>query len=372
MTKSFLRNAWYAALWSDELTDQMESREIIGESVLLYRHDGQIRCMSNYCSHRSAPLHLGKLVNGEVQCPYHGLAFNCEGQCVNNPNGTKMIPGKSDLRVYPVTEKYQLVWVWMGDPQQADEATIPDFSILSNPEFVTVKGTIEMDAYYELITDNLLDLTHVVTVHHDCLGSEAVARGENKVTTEGTTVWSNSWCPDGIAPPAWGAMFDNYEKPVDHWLYMRWDAPGHMLLDVGITPVGKSRNEGIWVYGTDVLTPVSADKTLYFWAITGLTDDPERFQAAWPQAIKYAFGSQDKPMIEAQQRMLKQQGVTDIDDIAHAAVSTDAGPIRARYMLNKLRQAELDNGHGLQPENQDLIQLYQQSLEETETVRPVV
>lgn len=372
MNKSFLKNAWYAALWSDELGEHMETRDIIGEAVLLYRHAGRLHAMSNYCPHRSAPLHQGKLVDGNVQCPYHALQFNCEGKCVKNPNGTQVVPRKSsDLRVYPALEKHELIWVWMGDPERAQESMIPDFSVLSNPDFVTVKGTIEMDAYYELITDNLMDLTHAVTVHHDCLGSEAIARSKNTVHAKGTTIWSNSWCPDGMAPPAWDAMFGNYGKPVDHWLNMRWDAPALMLLDVGVTPVRKSRNEGIYIYGTDILTPTSKEKTRYLWAITGLSNDPATFESAWTAAIKHAFGEQDKPMIESQQRMLKQQGVIDIEELQHAAIPTDAGPSRARRVLNKLRGAD-GLGAVADPQNPDLLELFKKSLQETDTVEPVV
>jgi phenylpropionate dioxygenase-like ring-hydroxylating dioxygenase large terminal subunit len=372
LSKAFLQNAWYVAAWADEICDGMESRTIIGRSILLYRdQDSSLHAMDNTCPHRYAPLHMGKLVDGNVVCPYHALAFNAKGNCVHNPNGNNMIPGKSDLRVYPVIEKHAMIWIWIGDVEHADESTIPDFSCHSNPSMKMVKGTLEVNANYELITDNLMDLTHVVTVHEDCLGSEAVARAENTVLCEGTTVWSNSWAPDGLAPPAWDAMFGNYGKPVDHWLYMRWDAPAHMLLDVGITPTGKLRGEGVWVYGTDILTPIDEETTLYFWAITRtqFIDDP-KYDEMWTQAIKHAFVGQDKPMLEAQQQMLKLQGHLDIDDVKHATINTDAGPVRARFVLKQLLKAD-GNGPIAEPRHQDLSSLIANSREANE-VQPVV
>jgi len=358
MMTQFLKNAWYVAAWSDELADDLSSRSIINESVLFYRDsNGQMHAMDNTCPHRYSPLDRGKLINDCVQCHYHALTFNSEGKCIHNPNGNQIIPGKSDLKVYPVKEIHDMIWIWMGDPELADKAKIQDFSCHTDPEFPTVKGVIEIDAYYELITDNLMDLTHVVTVHADILGSEAVARGENTVLQEGTTVWSNSWCPDGLAPPAWDAMFNNYGKPVDHWLNMRWDAPCNMLLDVGITPAGTSRNKGIWIYGTDILTPISDDKTRYFWAVSRSHDiDDPKYGEIWTGAIQAAFVGQDKPMLESQQRMLKQRGGLDIDDFSHAAIGTDAGPVRARYVLRKLLKGEA-NGELLEPKNSDLKSL---------------
>ena len=200
--------------------------------------DGRVRAMDNTCPHRFAPLHQGRLVGDKVECPYHGLTFDVDGRCVKNPNGNRIVPKQCSLRVYPVAERHAMIWLWTGDPALADESAIPDFSCHTDDGLPTVKGTLEIDAYYELITDNLMDLTHAVTVHRGLLGSEAIARGINKVLQKGTTVWSNSWCADGRAPPAWAKVFGDYHDPVDHWLNMRWDAPAHMLLDVGITPTG--------------------------------------------------------------------------------------------------------------------------------------
>lgn len=372
MANDFLKNAWYVADWCDQVANEPQCREIIGVSVLLYRDNKHtLHAMDNTCPHRFAPLHKGKLENGIIQCPYHALQFDSAGQCVGNPNGNKKIPRKARLSVYPAAEKHELIWVWMGDPDQADDATIPDFSCHSDPTMAMVKGSLTIDAYYELITDNLMALTHAVTVHEGILGSEAIARGKNTVRQQGTTVRSNSWCADGLAPPAWDAVFGHYGKPVDHWLNMRWDAPAHMLLDAGITPVGESRSEGIWVYGTDILTPVNATETRYFWAITRNhhVQDP-KYDEMWNGAIEKAFAGQDKPMIEDQQRMLELQGCQDIDDTEHATIGSDAGPVKARFVLSKLIAAAGDESLP-DPQNPALRYLLDIAAN-SQTVEPVV
>ncbi len=101
---------------------------------------------------------------------------------------------------------------------------------------------------------------------------------------------SDRWCPDGLAPPAWDAAFGNYGKPVDHCLYMRWDPPAHMLLDVGVTPTGRPREEGIGVRGTDILTPESATSTHYFWGVSRTyAMNDQAVDALWNQAIDVPF-----------------------------------------------------------------------------------
>jgi nitrite reductase/ring-hydroxylating ferredoxin subunit len=43
--------------------------------VLLVRHSGQVHALADRCSHRGGPLHEGQLVDGCVQCPWHGSRF---------------------------------------------------------------------------------------------------------------------------------------------------------------------------------------------------------------------------------------------------------------------------------------------------------
>ena len=75
---TYLRNAWYVAAWSDDLVDgQLLSRMILKEPVVLFRKsDGHVAALQDRCPHEFAPLHMGKIVDGDrVQCPYHGLEF---------------------------------------------------------------------------------------------------------------------------------------------------------------------------------------------------------------------------------------------------------------------------------------------------------
>ena len=161
---TYLRNAWYVAAWSHDLAEgKLLARTILKEPVVLYRKsDGTVVALGDRCPHRFAPLHMGKIVHGDrVQCPYHGLEFDQTGACVLNPHGTRNIPSRARVRSYPATEKHKAIWIWMGD-EAADPARVPDFSVLDNvPErHATKRDRITIRANYELIIDNLLDLSH--------------------------------------------------------------------------------------------------------------------------------------------------------------------------------------------------------------------
>ncbi len=172
---AFLRNAWYVAAWSDGIGDgQLVPRTIMNEPVVLYRKgNGDVAALEDRCAHRFAPLHMGKIVGGDrIQCPYHGLEYDGSGVCVRNPHGAKNIPARARVKNYPVIEKHKAVWIWMGSAP-ADAGKIPDFSVLDNvPELHTTKrDSIVIRANYQLITDNLLDLSHTSYLHDGILGN---------------------------------------------------------------------------------------------------------------------------------------------------------------------------------------------------------
>lgn len=333
--KPYLLNAWYVAAWSTEVERSLFARTLLERPVLLYRKgNGDAVAISNVCAHRFAPLSMGKLVGDTVQCPYHGLRYDDAGSCVFNPHGDGMIPPRMTVGAYPLVERHGMIWLWMGDPSQADATKIPDFSCHVDPELKRVSGVIEMKANYELISDNLLDLGHAEFVHEGILSSDAITRSKLQTIQNGTTIYANRWCPDGAPAPAWADLIEGKPERVDHWLYMRWDAPASMLLDAGVTRVGDTRENGAWVYGTDILVPKDATTTYYFWAVTRAyaQDDPAA-DAMWEMSIKGAFEGQDQVIIEAQQRML---GNRPFEDMQPVMFPIDSAAQRARKLLAKL------------------------------------
>ena len=331
----YLRNTWYVAAWSSELGAEPLARTICEQPILLYRStQGVPVALANMCPHRFAPLNRGVRDGDEITCGYHGMRFGADGRCTNNPQHDGTIAPKMRVRAYPAVERYDMVWLWFGEVAQADASAIPYFSFHVDPKFRRIGGMFEVNANYELITDNVLDLTHGEFVHPGILSSKATTRSKLKTHQQGTTVWANRWIPDGDAAPAWRAAFNNYDENVDQWGYVRWDAPAHLVLDIGVTPVGRSRAEGIWLYGTDIITPKDGKSSYYFWAFSRnyAIDDPT-VDEMWSAAIDIAFAEQDKPMIEAQQALL---GDCDLMELAPIMVSSDVASTRVRRLLRKM------------------------------------
>lgn len=164
---AYIKNAWYVACWDNEVkAGEMFHRRLLGELVVFYRkQDGSVVALQDRCPHRFVPLHMGRLVNDSIECGYHGLRFDCTGKCVLNPHGDGKIPAAAKVRQYPTLERYGMVWIWMGDAQpNADK--LPDYGVLeSTGDFSTTRGYIHIESNYELMAENLLDLSHITYLH---------------------------------------------------------------------------------------------------------------------------------------------------------------------------------------------------------------
>ncbi len=54
-------------------TDMLVPFDLCGEPWVLFRDErGQPACIKDQCAHRACPLSAGKMVEGQVMCPYHG------------------------------------------------------------------------------------------------------------------------------------------------------------------------------------------------------------------------------------------------------------------------------------------------------------
>jgi phenylpropionate dioxygenase-like ring-hydroxylating dioxygenase large terminal subunit len=335
----FLRNAWYAAAWSEEIGRSLLQRTLLNEPLLFFRSQaGQPVAMSNLCPHRFAPLHLGKLVGDAVECPYHGLRFNGTGHCVDNPHGNGVIPRAAQVRVYPLVERYGLLWIWMGEPAHADPGLIADYSCLTDSnKFASAHGYIKLQANYQLVMDNLTDLSHASFVHETTLEPRETARHKFSVTESPTQIFTRQWCPDNPITPLFKAVL-GMEGPVDHWLEMRYVPPANMMTYYGITRCGESRESGWDTHNPNIITPETDNTTHYFWATCRTFDlGNESLTTMFREGARNAFENEDRPLLEAQQATL---GPRDLMNMKPVLLVNDSGSVRVRRLLQKMIDAE--------------------------------
>ncbi len=345
-TGRFLRNIWYPILWSTDLgADALVDRIALDEPILFFRRDdGTPAAIADVCSHRFAPLHLGKRCGTDrIRCGYHGLEFDATGACVRNPYGDGRIPAGSTIRAYPVVERHAIVWIWMGT-RTPDPSLIPDFSIFDNPApgTQTKFDGITMAANYELIVDNLMDLSHTAFLHEGLLGNATQTSGSIDVRQDGNTVYVSRYNRNVPAVRVYDLLFRQDGKPFDFWDTMRWDAPGCFLLDTGVHAPGATKAEGTGIFAVHLLTPQTATSTNYLFS--AVRQNVQNGQPATPEVAakigelrRFIFQTQDTVMIEAQQRVLERFPALTR---AAALFSIDAGPARYKRVLRALLQAD--------------------------------
>lgn len=335
----WLRNAWYAVTWAAELTaGKLLARTILNEPLVIFRQpDGAVVALADYCPHRFAPLHIGKMLpDGRLQCGYHGLEFDATGRCVRNPHGDGKIPPSAAVASYPIVEKYGVAWIWMGTATPSEE--FADYSMFSDvaPLFQSIQDYLFIEAPYTAVQDNLLDASHVSYVHPGALGNvDMVATAETTLEQRGDQVEVSRFSSDVPVPSILDLQFRSGGVRADKWNTIRWDPPGNILVFAGVTGRGAERASGTGYYGMHLLTPETETTTHYhFWAARwNVRDTDEATTLAVRKSLdvsrRQAFEEQDAPVIEAQNRVRARLGPA----ARPALLSVDAAAVRARRVL---------------------------------------
>ena len=305
----FVRNNWYVAAWDHEVTRGLMRRILLDEPVLLYRKDdGTAVALEDRCCHRQAPLSMGKLIGNVVKCPYHGLEFDPTGKCVRVPSQEK-VPASAKVRAYPLIEKNHWLWIWMGDPAQADPSLIEDFHWLDDPGWRYGGNYLHVDANYLLLVENLLDTTHLTFLHPTTLGTDAFARSEFDVKRDGDRITVARWLMNELPAPFHKQMGDFPEgMKVDRWQITQFGPPCFVKLDVGSAPAGAGAREAAdrgkrWMnmYNLNAITPETDKTAHYFFAQAYNFKLGERWISDMLAKQVHDIFLEDMAMVKAQQ-----------------------------------------------------------------------
>jgi phenylpropionate dioxygenase-like ring-hydroxylating dioxygenase large terminal subunit len=336
---TYLKNAWYVSALSTEIGPQaLFHRKILGTSILIYRkQDGAPVALHDRCPHRFAPLHLGKRDGDQVVCMYHALRFDCSGKCTHNPHGEGRIPQAAVVKSFPLVEKFGLVWIWMGE-EAADAATIPDFSALDNGHPNAIGYTyMHMKANYELITDNVMDLSHIDHLHGEIITTRGQLSPQVPRIVETPRSISARW--EWEQTPAMLIFADFLPQPKDearHFFDITWTPPSNIQLSVGaVQGAGSLDLDGcVGQYDLHTTTPETDDSTHYFFVTrrNHIVDDAG-YNEMKIKAMHAAFENEDGPIINA---VHEEMGTTDFFSLKPVLMSNDVAPVKVRRLLAKL------------------------------------
>jgi phenylpropionate dioxygenase-like ring-hydroxylating dioxygenase large terminal subunit len=336
----FLRNAWYIGLWAQDLADKPVPKTLLGDKVVFCRlQNGSIAALEDRCRHRAAPLSKGEVEGDALVCGYHGLAFDKAGICVRVP-GSERIPPNANIRSYPVEERWSTIWIWMGDPELADAGNIPNLHWLSDPGWAITPGYLYLKANYQLLVDNLLDLTHVSYVHKKTIAGdprEATTPTRTERTDDG--VRTGRWMIDFKPPPLFQKI-GQFKGNVDRWQFVTWTPPATVFLDIGSAETGTGapegdRSQGFSIWSNHLITPETETTTHYHFCFARnfKIDDAEMSKVLYEGSM--ATFLEDLEMLEAEQLNVRGGALENMVDIPN-----DAAQLQSRRILRRLIEEE--------------------------------
>lgn len=262
-----IRNCWYVAGRAGELGRTPLARKLLGTDVVLWRTGaGAPVAMRNRCAHRSFPLVRGKLVGDRIVCGYHGMEYGSDGVCTHMPALTHT-PSTASVRTYPTVDRGPITWIWMGSPDLADEALIPDTSWLHDPAWGTVTGGFHIKSDYVAMHENLIDQTHFPFLHPGTVGTPEYARSKLTVSTEGNQVVIRRELKNSPPPSIYGKPAGIMHKMVHRTSEARFVTPALHTAYARVRMVDPDPGQPeLYRYNiTHVFTPETNNSIHYWW-----------------------------------------------------------------------------------------------------------
>jgi len=148
---------WHPIYAAAKLTSKPARVRLAGRDIVLFRGaGGKIGALDNMCVHRRMDLSRGCVIDGRLQCTYHGWTYDCEGN--GESPGTPKLHAKTNN--YDTAEAHDFIWI----KQAGAVAEMPQFTALESFSHVgTLTHTI--NAPLELVLDNFTEVEHTPTTH---------------------------------------------------------------------------------------------------------------------------------------------------------------------------------------------------------------
>ncbi|MBW8880007.1 MAG: Rieske 2Fe-2S domain-containing protein [Asticcacaulis sp.] len=157
---SGLQAGWYAVCRSRDLGKAPKRIIFNDQAYVLWRSGADVVARTDMCPHRGAPLSAGRVVDGEIICPYHGWRFDRTGTCRHMPALDGQPPAVR-LPGLSAREGDGLVFAaWPGRDPLPD---LPITPLVAGGASVVMTG--EVATTLADFAENILDTTHTSVVH---------------------------------------------------------------------------------------------------------------------------------------------------------------------------------------------------------------
>jgi len=332
MIGKYQLNAWYVAASADEVGRAPLARLLLNEPIVLYRRENGIPvALEDRCCHRRAPLSKGKVIGDRLQCGYHGFTFDATGACVAIP-GQDRLPSIG-VRSYPLVERHGFLWIWMGNAANPDPSRIPDFKENIAPGWWPTRVLLPIKGHYQLVVENLLDLSHVAFVHGETIGTD-----DTKATLEfdrgANYVRLIRKAPDLATPPFY--LLNGLGPHSDQVKTITFVPPCFVSILVTTTEraPGKADPRSVNILIHHACVPETERSTHYFIVSARDFEGSPGMAEKSRQTLHKVF-DEDRDVIEAQERCI------ELDPAApYVSTNADWGSVQMRRLMAQLIEQE--------------------------------
>jgi phenylpropionate dioxygenase-like ring-hydroxylating dioxygenase large terminal subunit len=142
----------------------------LNADLVLWRDKkNSVCCIDDKCCHRGVSLSCGQIINGNLECPFHGFTYDKTGKVQIIPANGKNKPAPESMKVkaYKTFENYGFIWLWYGDDEKISGEPfffkeLEKFSYSSFKDYWSV--------HYSRAIENQLDVVHLPFVHKTTIG----------------------------------------------------------------------------------------------------------------------------------------------------------------------------------------------------------
>ncbi len=168
------------AFFETELKTRPRAIRLLDKDYVVWKSGSKsYNVLFDKCTHRSAKLSTGMIVNNNIECPYHGWQFNGCGRCVKIPQApanSKLPSSAIHMKDTGYTAKVHDGIVWMypcGENSSEEVNTICRlFNFSNNPAYLLTERAFDASYSYFLQIENLLDPAHINFVHDGFQGDK--------------------------------------------------------------------------------------------------------------------------------------------------------------------------------------------------------
>ncbi|MEO5759592.1 MAG: Rieske 2Fe-2S domain-containing protein [Mesorhizobium sp.] len=183
MTKAAHKDCWQAVALAADVGSKPKRILFEGAPVVLFRSDKGIAALFDRCAHRLVELSTGRVVGGEIECPYHGWRYDGEGRCMAIPGHVGKMPSYR-VRRYSAIERDGVVFLSAGVPTGE-----PYLHCMQGQDVIVRRVRSSTQSTVIDAAENILDATHTHFTHKGLLRGLSAKRHLVRVEVTGGEGW---------------------------------------------------------------------------------------------------------------------------------------------------------------------------------------